>query len=197
MTNDEVMLFIQQIKKDYPKFDLTSNEYQCWHDQLTKLQKEIAEVKYEEHKKSEYKKNPPSLQIFIYKPKEELKKRVVLMKCDTCGKMLYYDAMTLHTVRHNSVNYIKSKTELLFKKEFTKDKYEELMNMNEDEFQSKYDLFLKQIVKYVSKAEQIAILNSFYLKENLGVKINVDDICKWWADKNLMERYEIENEERI
>ncbi len=188
MTNDEVMLFIQQIKKDYPKFDLTSNEYQCWHDQLTKIQKEIAEVKYEEHKKSEYKKNPPSLQIFIYKPKEELKKRVVLMKCDTCGKMLYYDAMTLHTARHNSVNYIKSKTELLFKKEFTKDKYEELMNMSEDEFQSKYDLFLKQIVKYVSKAEQIAILNSFYLKENLGVKINVDDICKWWADKNLMER---------
>lgn len=31
MTNDEVMLFIQQIRKDYPKFDLSADEYQVWH----------------------------------------------------------------------------------------------------------------------------------------------------------------------
>lgn len=187
MTNDEVMLFIQQIKKDYPRFDLTADEYQVWHDQLVKLQKEIAELKYEEHKKSGFKTIPPKLEVFIYKPKEEVKNRIFTEKCAKCGKTLYHEAMNLHEARHRSVDYIKSRTEKYFNKEFTKEKYESLMVMGENAFQDTYDKFLKLLLKVVTGVEKIAILNSFYAKENPGTKIPVD-ICEWWAKKNIEER---------
>ena len=187
MTNDEVMLFIQQIKKDYPKFDLSGDEYQVWHDQLMKLQKEIAELKYEEHKKSGFKTIPPKLEVFIYEPKEEIKNRVFTEKCVKCGKILYHDAMNLHEARHRSVDYIKSRAEKYFSKEFTNEKYKNLMEMEEDTFQDTYDKFLKVLLKVVTGAEKIAILNSFYAKENPGTRIPID-VCEWWAKKNIEER---------
>lgn len=186
MTNDEVLLFIQQIKKDYPKFDLSADEYQVWHDQLMKIKKEVAELKYEEHKKNGYKTIPPKLEIFIYEPKEETKKRIITEKCNWCGRIFYHEAMNLHEARHRSVDYIKSRTEKYFNKEFTKEKYESLMNMKEDEFQLTYDKFLKVLLKVVTGTEKIAILNSFYAKENPGTRIPID-VCEWWAKENLIE----------
>lgn len=187
MTNDEVMLFIQRIKKDYPKFDLSGDEYQVWHDQLMKLQKEIADLKYEEHKKSGFKTIPPKLEVFIYEPKEETKNRIFTEKCYRCGKILYHNAMNLHEARHRSVDYIKSRTEKYFNKEFTKEKYESLMSIKEEDFQLIYDKFLKLLLKVVNGTEKIAILNSFYAKENPGTRIPID-VCEWWAKKNIEER---------
>ena len=187
MTNDEVMLFIQQIRKDYPKFDLSADEYQVWHDQLMKIKKEVAELKYEEHKKNGFKTIPPKLEIFIYEPKEETKKRIITEKCGWCGRILYHDAMNLHESRHRSVDYIKARTEKYFSKEFTNETYEKLMNMEENQFQEMYDKFLRSLLKVVTGAEKKAILNSFYAKENIGTKIPFD-ICEWWAKKNIEER---------
>lgn len=174
MTNEEIMTFIQKIQRDYPKFDLTGDEYQTWHDVLSKTTKEIAEGQYESHKQGEYKNKIPSLQIFIYKPKEDKDIKQFLLKCSDCGKILRYDAMSKHESRHKSVDYIKSRTKKYFNSEITKQKELQLVQMNDIEFDKKYDEFLEKLIPVTSGLEQRNLLNIKYTRENPGSKLNMN-----------------------
>ena len=173
MTNEEIMSFIQKIKRDYSKFDLSADEYQTWHDVLSKTTTEMANAQYNNHKQSEYKTKIPSLQVFIYKPKQEANPMLYLLKCQKCGKILRYSAMCKHEIRHKSVDYIKSRTKKHFRSEISKEKEQELLQLGEIEFDKKYDEFLEKLISVTTGLEQRNLLNIKYTRENPGARLDI------------------------
>lgn len=184
MSNEEIFSFVQQIKNDYPHMPvLSTEEFQIWKDTLSKLPKEIAELKYQEHKNNpSFKNTPPSIMLFAnYKEEKKEEERKILMKCPRCGKYLYYEAMVLHEARHKSIEYIKSRYIRILNKELGKEKENELLIMAQDEFNKKYDEFLEKIIPYVNDSELNNILRIIYSREHPMERIPID-ICSEMKD---------------
>ena len=177
MTNEEIISFIQQMKKDYPNMQvLNSDDYQVWKNTLSKLPKEIVECKYLDHKKNpNFKNTPPSIMLFAnYKEEKKEEEKKILMKCPMCGKYLYYDAMVLHEARHKSIRYIKSRLERYFHRQIDKTEEIELLNMSSEEFDNKYNKFLEKLIPYVCESEQSNILRIKYSKDHPLERIPID-----------------------
>lgn len=171
MSNEEIMSFIQQIQKDYPKFKLSTAEYEVWQSLLSKTSKEIIEAKYNEHLNGEYRKNIPSVMYFETNSNETKQERRFLRQCEHCGKYLYHDAMVEHEGRHRSIKYIVKKMKELFSKELDEN---ELLELSDKDFNQKYDEFLEKIINYTSGLEQKRLLIINFLKNNPGKTIPVD-----------------------
>lgn len=171
MSNEEIMSFIQRIQKDYPKFKLSTAEYEVWQSVLSKTSKEIIEAKYNEHLNGEYKKNIPSVMYFDVNSNETKQERKFLRQCEFCGKYLYHDAMVEHEGRHKSIRNISMKMKKIFSKEINEEK---LLEMSDKEFNEKYDEFLEKIIDYTTGAEKRRLMIINYLKNNPGKTIPVD-----------------------
>lgn len=168
MKQDEIYEFINQIKKDYPKFNVgTDEEYQVWKDILSKTSYELIKAKYQEHKNNEdYKKYPPKATYFTYESKSDEPIKY-LRHCKYCGRLMYNEALDLHEDRHRSINYIVKRKNQLWNKPTTDEEETEFINMTQDKFDSKYLEFLKLVYqKITNPTEKRNIENIVYLTEH-------------------------------
>lgn len=168
MSNEEIVKFIQKIQKDYPNFKISNDEYEAWEEVLSRTTLEQAELKYQHHKDSEeFRDKIPNIKLFMKKEQEEVLR--YLRSCQFCGCILYSKAMDLHEDRHRSVNYIVRRYRDYWHQEMNRQKYQELMDMNQEEFDNKYNEFLKKVYEVTPfDWEKRNIRNVLYLNEHSG-----------------------------
>ncbi len=176
MTKEEIIKFIQKIKREYPNFPtLTEDEYHVWIDTLSKISKELADLKYEDYKKETKVKNKyPTIELFL-KSSENKQQTKYLMTCPYCGRLLYDKAMNLHEARHRSINYIKSRAKKYFNVEMTPEKYSEFLTMQQNAFDIKYYEFILKLIPKMSESLELKnLLIIKFLYEHPGKKITND-----------------------
>lgn len=169
MNKEEITKFLSKIKKDYPNFSINSDEYAAWEEVLSRTTLEQAELRYQHHKDSEEFKNQiPNIKLFMGK-KHDSEEWKYLRTCNFCGCILYSKAMDLHEDRHRSVNYIVRRYRDYWHQEMSKQKYQELMDMDQEEFDNKYNEFLKKVYEITPLDwERRNIRNILYLNEHPG-----------------------------
>lgn len=167
MNNQEIMNFIHLIENDYPKFNLTTEEYKVWQDILSKINYEAARVKYESHKENaDFSKYPPKATYFTFEKQAKVMEKY-LRYCKYCNKLMYNEALDLHEDRHRAIEYIKKRKQEIWNKETTYTEETELLDMPQKEFDTKYIEFLKILYKKITnKLEKRNIENIIYLDEH-------------------------------
>ena len=162
MTEEEIKRFMVIVKKDYPNSKLTSEELEEWKYTLSKISFTEASIKYYDHRNNKnFKDKFPSIKLFI-KSSSNINYST---NCLYCGKQFNSDEIRSHEERHSSINYIVKKYKEVFDKELDHKKCEELMNMNQEEFDAKYDEFLEKLNK---KCPTRILQNILYLNANPG-----------------------------
>ncbi len=168
MTEEEIKRFMTIIKKDYPNSKLTSEELEEWEDALSKISFTEASIKYYDHRNNaNFRDKFPSIKLFI-KTSSNIN---YLTNCIWCGKQFSSAEIRSHEERHSSVNYIVKKYKEHWNIEIDKSKYDELMNMNQEEFDAKYDDFLE---KLNNKCPSKIIQKILYLNANPGKELPME-----------------------
>lgn len=168
MTEEEIKRFMTIIKKDYPNSKLTSEELEEWKDALNKISFTEASIKYYDHRNNaNFRDKFPSIRLFI-KTSSNIN---YITNCIWCGKQFSSDEIRLHEERHSSVNYIVKQYKEHWDIEIDKSKYDELMNMDQEEFDAKYDDFLE---KLNNKCPSKIIQKILYLNANPGKELPIE-----------------------
>ena len=168
MTEEEIKRFMLIMKKDYPNSKLTSEEQEKWKDTLSKISFTEASIKYYDHRNNvNFKDKFPSIRLFT-KTSSDISYST---NCLYCGKQFSSDEIRLHEERHSSVNYIAKKYKEVFDIELDHKKCEALMEMNQEEFDAKYDDFLE---KLNNKCPSKIIQRILYLNANPGKQLPMD-----------------------
>ncbi len=107
--------------------------------------------------------------------KNKLKaKNQIIIKCPLCNVSIGLASFDKHYSRCSSLNYILINRKKYFKKETTYQEKEKLKRYTDEEFNEVYVLFLKQIKKYVSSADELKCINKILsFDENKKIIMNL------------------------
>lgn len=163
MTKQEVTKFMQRIKSHYQEFVIDEFKMNEWYNELKDYKNEDVNRKLEEHLKSqEYGMYVPKLYFltkYLVKEKEQNLPKIETVECPKCHEYVLFADFDKHFDRCSSVDYVILKTKEYFNKELNRDL---LMNMNQEEFDNKYNKLLNYIAKVTEDSkEQKRILNVF------------------------------------
>lgn len=156
MSNEDIIKFINQVSKDYSKFNFKENEYEMWKNILKNIPYDVATERYEKHKSDEkFNKFPPDIKLFVYKPQEEKKQNEdFIVACRWCNKKMPLSTIHEHEARHLSVKYIESRMLKYIHKQLSKEQIQQFMELEEDKFQEWYDDFLEKLIPLVENSEE-------------------------------------------
>ena len=153
----------EQIEKIITMTSDNYNGYKFSRDLLDTWNKMLEDYDYEDVKKriedllasDEFKLNPPNI-YHILKPLIKNKNKVDFSKatynCDLCNRAFNdKDEMLKHQDRCHSVRYISKQMKKWFNKDFNK---KELYELEENEFQKRYDDLLKYIMEHTTDEKE-------------------------------------------
>lgn len=166
MKKNETIEMMKYIKTNYEFFEITEEKVNVWYetlkaytfnDVLNNLKKVIGSGQW---------KSAPPLDVITHGLKEQssyLDWQKGVVKCPRCGKAFNIEnesyeckALDKHRSRCNSIDYVIRETKKHFGKELTRT---ELWNMDEEEFNYRYDKLVEYIKKNTKDENLIKFLN--------------------------------------
>lgn len=166
MKKNETIEMMKYIKTNYEFFEITEEKVNVWYetlkaytfnDVLNNLKKVIGSGQW---------KSAPPLDVITHGLKEQssyLDWQKGVVKCPRCGKAFNIDnesyesvGLNEHRKRCNSIDYVIRETKKWFNKDLTR---AELWNMDEDEFNYRYNKLVEHIMKNTKDENQRTFLS--------------------------------------
>ena len=166
MTIKEATTFMERIKQHYQDFIIDEYKIKEWYKDLQYYNFDEVNKKLDEHLRSEkYGEYIPKLHfLLMYLVKEEDKDKDWLLeknvRCGMCGKIMNYYDYEEHYKRHSSIEYIKQQY-LKYKNEEIDT--EKLFNMDNAEFNKKYDKILEFVLENTEDKEEKERIEKYFI----------------------------------
>ena len=162
MNKAEVRNLLKKIQSNYPSFLVSEDKLEEWHKELKDYDCEDVLNKVDEHLRSEkYGRQEPRVYLLtkgLVKTKNKAKRKGIKIRCNICGEVVLLNEFDNHFDRCSSVKYLNDQNLKYFGKEIDKEKY---MNMNDKEFDYKYDKFCEYVLTNSNNDEEINNLEHY------------------------------------
>ena len=164
MNKAEVRNLLKKIQSNYPSFLMSEDKLEEWHKELKDYDCEDVLNRVDEHlKKKKYGRQEPRVYLLtkgLVKTENKAKREGIKIKCNICGKSVLLNDFDKHFDRCSSVKYLNDQNKKYFGKEIDKDKY---MNMDDREFNYKYDKFCEYVLQNTNNKKEIECLEHYFI----------------------------------
>ncbi len=164
MEKKEVQFLIKKIKNNYNEFNYDEYTVTEWFKELKDYDFNDVLQKIDEHLRSErYGNKPPRVYFLtkgLIKTKDKIKREGIKIRCSICGESVLLNDFDKHFDRCSSVKYLNDQNKKYFGKEIDKDKY---MNMDDREFNYKYDKFCEYVLQNTNNKKEIECLEHYFI----------------------------------
>jgi len=155
MTTDEVKLLMKRIKSHYSTFVSDDFKFNEWYNELKDFDNNQVNKKLESHLNSvEFSDKEPQLYFLTryLKPiNAKAQDQKYSLTCPLCNTKIDGEEFDTHFGRCSSVNYIIKQAKKYQDKDLDRDT---LMNMQQEEFDEKYDKLLKIIARMTDNEKE-------------------------------------------
>lgn len=171
MTKSDVKDLFNLFKSNYNNFKYDDSMLKIWSEELSQYENDDVLYKTKElFSKYEFKTIAPTLYYILDglpKVNEKIDYSKETLSCKFCGRMFNdRDKLINHEDRCRSIKYILKRTKELWNKDIDK---KVLYNMNDSEFESKYELFLKKVNETTLNREEKLRINCIFNPPNTNV----------------------------
>lgn len=170
MSDKEIKEFMQRIKSYYQEFALDDYKFGEWKSVLKNYDNNDVHKSFEKHIGSEqWGRNIPQLSFlvkYLVKIEDKNKCKDYYMYCPICKEVMLNTKFDNHYERCSSVLYLNSQSIKFFNKHIDKEKY---MNMEEKEFNDKYDLMIKKVYNSTNDELKKNIIKNMYNEEQINI----------------------------
>lgn len=160
----DVKNLLSRIKLNYPDFKIDAYVQSEWYKELKDYDYDDVAKKLDEHFRNEkFGRQEPKVYFltkYLVKTEDKNKKDGIEIRCHICGKPTLLNDFDKHFDRCSSVDYLNRKNKKIFGKEINVDKY---MNMNDKEFDYKYDKFCEYVLMNSNNDEEINNLEHYFI----------------------------------
>jgi hypothetical protein len=174
MTTDEVKLLMKRIKSHYSTFVSDDYKFNEWYNELKNYSNKDVNKKLESHLNSvEFSDKEPQLYFLTryLKPiNTKAQDQKYSLTCPMCNECVRGENFDTHYGRCNSTRYIIKQTKKYLNKDLNRDV---LMNMQEEEFNEKYDKLLKIIQRGTDDQREEDIIGFIF---NPPQSVNMEEI---------------------
>lgn len=174
MNKKEVATLLKRIQIHYPSFIVDDFAIDEWYKELKDYSLEDVNEKLEQHlRNEEYSKSIPKMYFltkFITKVQDKGKDHKYYLFCPICNECVRGENFDTHYGRCNSTRYIIKQTKKYLNKDLNRDV---LMNMQEEEFNEKYDKLLKIIQRGTDDQREEDIIGFIF---NPPQSVNMEEI---------------------
>ena len=162
MEKSETNILLQRIKTFYPKFFYASYTVENWYMELKEYNANLLVRALRQY--AEDNQDPPSV-INLKAIADRMSKDTEIdyeTLCKFCGRLLTKEQQVVHEDRCRSIKYMERKYLQLFNKQLDK---RQLWEISKEDFDKKYDEFLKYILPKVNSFEKMYIEKYFETME--------------------------------
>lgn len=164
MNKAEVRNLLKKIQSNYSAFLMSEDKLEEWHKELKDYDCEDVLNRVDEHLRSEkYGRQEPRVYLLtkgLVKTENKAKREGIKIRCSICGESVLLNDFDKHFDRCSSVKYLNDQNKKYFGKEIDKDKY---MNMDDREFNYKYDKFCEYVLQNTNNKKEIECLEHYFI----------------------------------